>query len=334
MSQPDLFHSFTKINHKRPYRAISAALASSSAAGKTVLVTGGSQGIGLNIAGAFAAAGAAHVVLLARHEDRLAEAKSSLRAKHPSTKFDTFRADITDLERTKEVFTLFPDPDILVLNAAYLHRSQPVMEVPLDNVRKSFEVNVLGNMAFVQAYLSPLVHASGGKPSEERQRPETKQRMILNIITSSAQLHNPGMSAYGSSKEAFIHLLGHVQNEYSDRGLHVRNLHPGHIYTTLLEDHGFARDFWDWDSSKFSLSTSARTLVEGEILPLFRDAWQSRFYSRKIELTRIQLSSLALLRSGSLLMRQVFWTDAASGRNGTSMSSKQEPMKSNLVHIY
>ena len=255
MSQPDLFHSFTKKNHKKPYPAISASLASSSAAGKTVLITGGSQGIGLNIAGAFAAAGAVHVILLARREGPLAEAKSLLQAQHPSTKFDTLQADVTDLRRTSDVFTLFPDPDILVLNAGYLHRSQPALEVPLESVRKSFEINVLGNMALVQAYLSPLsIQAPSSTAVNGKQpRPKSKQRMILNITTSATQFHQPGMSAYGASKEAFIHLLGHVQNEYVDQGLHVRNLHPGHVYTELLENHGMDKDFWAWDSSKFSV---------------------------------------------------------------------------------
>lgn len=273
MSQPDLFHSFTKINHKQPYPAISASLESSSAAGKTVLIIGGSQGIGFNIAGAFATAGAVHVILLARREGPLAEAKSFLQAQHPSTKFDTFQADVTDLGRTKEVFTVFPDPDILVLNAGYLHRSQPALEVPLESVRKSFEINVLGNMALVQAYLSPLLQASSGEVNEERPRPGANQRTILNITTSATQFHQPGMSAYGSSKEAFIHLLGHVQNEYSDQGLHVRNLHPGHIYTALLENHGMDKDFWGWDSSKSSVSNNALTFVEIKFLPLFLKVW-------------------------------------------------------------
>ena len=99
-------------------------------------------------------------------------------------------------------------------------------------------VNVLGNMALVQAYLSPLsiqqALSSRAVDEEQQPRPESKQRMIPNITTSATQFHQLGMSSDGASKEAFIHLLGHVQNEYVDQGLHVRNLHPGHIYTKLL----------------------------------------------------------------------------------------------------
>lgn len=251
MSQPDLFNSFTKTNHRQPYPAISPSLAPLSAKNKTILITGGSQGIGLAIAKAFAIAGASHIVLLARREGPLDAAKIDIEAESPSTKVHTFAADITDLEHAKKVFTLFPDPDVLVLCAGYLHHTQPALKVPLEDVRASFEINVIGNMALVQAYLAPLLSSPSPLGDETPQTLAAKQRTILNITTSVSQFPMPGMSIYGSSKGALVHLLGHVQNEYGSEGVHVRNIHPGHIYTRLLENHGMSEDFWSWDTSKW-----------------------------------------------------------------------------------
>lgn len=102
-------------------------------------------------------------------------------------------------------------------------------------------------MRLVEAYLAPLLES---KESE-------KQRVIINITTSAAQFHQPGMMAYGASKEAFVHMLGHVQQEYGSRGVHVRTLHPGHIYTRLLENHGLDKGFWLWESGRLNANVSS-----------------------------------------------------------------------------
>ena len=84
MSQSNLFNSFTKINHKDAYPAISPTLHAPSAAGKTVLTTGASQGIGLAIARALAAARFTHLILLARRLEALSTVSASLKAAHPT----------------------------------------------------------------------------------------------------------------------------------------------------------------------------------------------------------------------------------------------------------
>ena len=65
---------------------------------------------------------------------------------------------------------------------------------------------------------------------------QEEQRTIINISTSATQFHQPGMSAYGASKEALAHLLGYGQTEDGSHGVQVRNLHLMRNYTDLLED--------------------------------------------------------------------------------------------------
>ena len=127
MSPPDMTHHFTKLVHNQAYPATSPASPSLSSRGKTILITGGSQGIGLAIANAFTVAGAANIILIARSPGTLAEAKKALQSINDVTQIHTFTTEITDAHAVKNLFTTvragMADPDILVLNAA--HSSTP-----------------------------------------------------------------------------------------------------------------------------------------------------------------------------------------------------------------
>ena len=68
------FTSFTSTWHSTPYALISPSRPELSAAGRTVVVTGGGTGIGKAIAKAFAQAGASSVAILGRRVDRLRSA--------------------------------------------------------------------------------------------------------------------------------------------------------------------------------------------------------------------------------------------------------------------
>ena len=84
-------------------------------AGRRVLITGGSKGIGLACAEAFAAAGC-DLVLVSRDAATLAAAAEGLRAK-AQIRVETFAADLsTDAERER-LHAAHPDADIVVNNA-------------------------------------------------------------------------------------------------------------------------------------------------------------------------------------------------------------------------
>lgn len=251
MSQADLTHSFTKVCHSKPYPAISPLLPHLSAAGKTVLITGGSQGIGLAIAKAFAAAGASNLILLARRDGPLAAAKSSIEARSPSAKVHTFGGDVTDLARMEGIFKAvradIGEPDILVLSAGYLNPQGPALALSPEVTWNCFEINVRGNMNVVRAYLSDLADPS----SQDHSKQKTKERIILNVSTISVHYHQPGQSAYGSSKEAFLQWITHVQNDYATHGLRMHSFHPGMVYTDMVMNNGMPEEFFDWDDGMF-----------------------------------------------------------------------------------
>ena len=242
MSQPDVYHSFTKTPHKHTYSALSPSLPQHSAEGKNILISGGSQGIGLEIAKSFAVAKASKLILLARNKGALAEAKAAIEKEH-STRVYTYAVDICDLARTAEIINEIrhevADPDVLVLSAGILHKQRKVWDVSIEDLQKSLEINCTANFAMVKAFLEKHI-----------QSPEGKQKVIINLSSVVAHQNFPGMSAYGAGKVALLSMLGHVHDEYADTGVSIRSFHPGSIYTSLLVNHGMGKDFWPWDDSE------------------------------------------------------------------------------------
>jgi NAD(P)-dependent dehydrogenase (short-subunit alcohol dehydrogenase family) len=95
-------------------------------AGKVVLITGASRGIGLETALHFARAGAS-LMIVARKQEALDASKDTILHERPSARVLTFPADVRDVKKAEEVVAAtvahFGRLDILVANAATLRPS-------------------------------------------------------------------------------------------------------------------------------------------------------------------------------------------------------------------
>ncbi|KAI4221435.1 MAG: hypothetical protein LQ349_007610 [Xanthoria aureola] len=241
MSQADLFHPFTKTVHKKSYPAISPDNDALSAKGKTVLVTGGSQGIGLAISTAFAEAGASNLIIVSRRATPFDEAMVVLEKRYPATTISVLKASITDPKATGEIFNTIRtsmnlEPDILVLCAASKCTQGPILTIPEEEIQQDFDTNVTANLNWVRHFLLP---------DSARQIPDNKK--IINVSSCSAHMTLPGRGSYGASKEAFVHLLAHVQRDHADTGVKIFNFHPGGILTNMTRAMGMNEDSFPWD---------------------------------------------------------------------------------------
>lgn len=137
------FPSLTAEWHNDTYDAISPTNPTLSAKGKTVVVTGGSQGIGGEIARAYAEAGAAHVAILGRTQKTLDETKSTINEHSPNTKVTTHVADIADEEAVARAAMDLRGWDVLVLNAGTTAHPAPISETKLADWWRVYEVILL-----------------------------------------------------------------------------------------------------------------------------------------------------------------------------------------------
>ena len=242
MSQPFLDIGFTKTYHKNTYEAISPSNPSLSARGKTILVTGGTAGIGFSIVKSLAIAGASNIIIIARRPEALAETKKNIETSYPSTKIHTFTAAITDSEEIKSIFAQIRDeridePDVLILNAAILNFPAPTLSIPVDEITSSFETNVMANLNLVRNYLTPDTL--------------NKPKKIINISSTVAHALLPMFAAYGASKLAFVHLLLYIQSDLADKDVRIINLQPGAVLTDMARGAGYNEDNFDkWDDGK------------------------------------------------------------------------------------
>jgi 3-oxoacyl-[acyl-carrier protein] reductase len=194
--------------------------------GRSVIVTGGSKGIGKGIARVFTKAGG-NVLLAARDEDTLKQAADDLAA-DASGRVETVVADVSvvaDCRRIAETAQrLFGGIDVLCANAG-VFPDKPLAELTEEDVDAVFACNVKGTMFAVQACL-PALEASG------------HGRVVVTSSITGPLTGYPGWSHYGASKAAQLGFLRTAAIELAPRRITINAVLPGNIATEGLDDMG------------------------------------------------------------------------------------------------
>lgn len=200
-------------------------------AGKTVLVTGGSGGIGREIAIRFAAAGACVCV---HYSSRPAEAETTLDAVHAASTAAGYlhqhhKAVHADLTRPDQIEHMVQDVfakaglDILVNNAGVYERHSP-LEVSYDDWqeawRRAIGINLLGaaNASFC-ASRHMIERGKGGR--------------IINISSRGAFRGEPMAPAYGASKAGLNALSQSLAQALAPHNIFVYAIAPGFVETAM-----------------------------------------------------------------------------------------------------
>ncbi|KAH0555674.1 hypothetical protein GP486_006382 [Trichoglossum hirsutum] len=236
--------SLTKAFHKEPYPAISPSLPSLSQATKTVLITGGSTGIGYAIARAFASASASLVVILGRRPDLVCSAASRLTAELPG-----FKGKIVgrpcDISDSSSVAVLWSDlekegivVDVLVLNAAHTSNPGPILQLGQDEVWADYIMNVRANLDLVERF------------SKQNERtPNGKKKSIINLSTMA--IHNFAIAGsrpnYTATKNAGTLLLQQIARDTPVEKIQIISFHPGLILTEGNRRIGLDEKSAPWD---------------------------------------------------------------------------------------
>jgi 3-oxoacyl-[acyl-carrier protein] reductase len=199
--------------------------ASFDLAGRTAIVTGASQGLGLVIAEALARAGA-DLMLCARTGGDLEKAVKDLRARYPSR---TIHWRAANIGRREDVDALFDEAikafgaiHVLVNNAGVHGPLGSIETVDWDAWVDAIHVNLMGTAYACRRAVAAFKTSGGGK--------------IINLSGGGATAPQPGLTAYGASKAAVVRLTETLAHEVQDFRIDVNAVAPGALITRLTQE--------------------------------------------------------------------------------------------------
>lgn len=192
---------------------------------KTVVVTGGSSGIGLATAKQFAAAGA-DVAIVARDADKLERAAIELRALCllPEQRVTAVSADLSQWEATRDAFAELAiqgfEPDVLVNSAGVVYPGV-FTEMPFEH----FEINIacgFWSVVYPCRAAAPAMVARGSGH-------------IINVSSGAGFLGLYGYTGYSASKYAVMGFTEVLRCEMKPAGVRVSVVCPPDTQTPALE---------------------------------------------------------------------------------------------------
>ncbi|KAI0288090.1 hypothetical protein BC826DRAFT_1107984 [Russula brevipes] len=194
-------------------------------AGKIVLITGASRGIGAEIALQYARAGAS-LTLVARSQAALDARRDAILRERPSAHVLTFPADVRDVAKAEEAVATtvarYGRLDILVANAGIIRpMDQPFASKDPTGWWGVIEVNIRGPYNFTHYAVPELLKTKG---------------QIVIMTSTGAQIRAPNASEYCISKHAVSRFTEFVTIDYPD--IRAFSVYPGCIKTDMFYEFG------------------------------------------------------------------------------------------------
>ena len=192
---------------------------------KKTLVTGGTAGIGKEIALTYARQGA-HVAIFGTNAERAALVMQELDACRisPEQKFISLLVDIADKPSVEaavqKLLAEWGSLDVLVNNAG-ITRDGLLMRMSEDDWDRVIAVNLKSVYNTSQALIRPMIKARSGK--------------IINISSVVGLIGNAGQTNYAAAKAGMIGFTQSLAKEVAGRGVCVNCIAPGFIQTAMTE---------------------------------------------------------------------------------------------------
>ena len=195
---------------------------------RRVLITGATSGFGAGVALQLArarfdvtAAGQTWQQVTALRE----------RAAQEETRLEVIKLDLldsTDLEHAAD-----RDVDVLILNAG-VQEAGALVDIPLDRVRRSFEVNVLGHLDLAQRLIPGMMKRKKGK--------------VVWMSSQAGLMGVPFLGTYSATKHAIEAIASTMKAELNPFGIAVATVNPG-LYRTGFNETG-AETYGQWSGQR------------------------------------------------------------------------------------
>jgi NAD(P)-dependent dehydrogenase (short-subunit alcohol dehydrogenase family) len=188
------------------------------------IVTGGSRGIGLEMAEGLAEAGAA-LMLCARREEWLTPTVAAMRDR--GFRVEGMRCDVSKADDVQAVVdrtvAVLGKVDILVNNAGVTWAAEPE-SMPLDKWQKVVDINLTGAFLFSQAAARDMLAREWGR--------------IINVASIAgmhASVNGPHYAPYAATKAGLIGLTRELAASWGRKGIRVNAIAPGFFHSRLAD---------------------------------------------------------------------------------------------------
>ncbi len=192
--------------------------------GRVAIVTGGSRGLGLEMAEGLAEAGAS-LMLCARREEWLEPTIKEMRGR--GFKVEGMLCDVVNQEQVQSVvdktIEAFGKVDILINNAGISWGERPE-KMPLDKWQKVLDVNLTGAFLFAQAAGREMLKREMG--------------CIINVASVSglrSSADGPHYVGYAASKAGLFGLTRELAASWGRQGIRVNAIAPGFFHSRLAD---------------------------------------------------------------------------------------------------
>jgi NAD(P)-dependent dehydrogenase (short-subunit alcohol dehydrogenase family) len=186
-------------------------------AGKKILVTGGSKGIGLAVARAFAREGC-NLVMVSRHLAEINEIARGV-AHTFGVKAQAIAADLSEQSEIERVAQQCVDCDILINNAGAIPPGT-LPEISMADWKRSWDLKVFGYMAMSQACYPALAARKG---------------VIVSVIGAAGSHPNPSYIAGSSGNAALMAFTKALAKTAREDGVRVLGVNPGPVATERFQ---------------------------------------------------------------------------------------------------
>lgn len=186
--------------------------------GKTAIVCGSSDGLGLACATALAEAGA-RVLLNGRSPERLAAAAERLMARFPG-QVSSVAADVTTPEGRAALFAALPEPDILVTNAGGPPPGQ-FEEWEEDDWHRALQNNMVTPIMLIRMALPAMRAHKWGR--------------VINITSAAVKAPVPNLGLSNGARTGLTGFVSGLARQVAGDGVTINNLLPGFFHTARLE---------------------------------------------------------------------------------------------------
>jgi NAD(P)-dependent dehydrogenase (short-subunit alcohol dehydrogenase family) len=210
-----------------------------SLAGKTLLVTGASSGIGKAIALECAKMGA-NLIITGRNPDRLDETFSALQGDNHIQ----FTADLSKEEDIDTLVNALPKLDGCVCNAG-INRPLLAQFAEKKDVFETFEINAFSAFLLIQKLL-------------QNKKINKKASIVFTSSISGVYVSSVGGALYSASKGAIHGYLKGLALDLAGRGIRVNSVNPGVIDTQIFSENTITAEQLEEDKKRYPLKRFGR----------------------------------------------------------------------------